>query len=220
MVDGLLAKKRRHYYQRFFRDTSKVAALSFLPSVPSGMLDGRPSFLPVPWRTALHCRCFPLQPALPFRRGMHFKLAFPGNDDGPSFRLQLAPNLLVPFPIPGYLRCPEVGVGLRHRVELAPFVAVPETAVNEDGRAILGKADIRFPWEFLVIYSIAESLVPKGMTQHQLRLCGGGVDGSHVAMALGWSMHVGHRKQSVEVLLLSANLSLYLHKSPINCNER
>ena len=124
------------------------------------------------------------------------QLAFPDDDDGPAFGLQLAPDFLVPLLVAGDFRLPKLSVGFRDVGVLAVFVAMPEAAVDEDDGAVLGEDDIRFAGQFLVVYPIAESLVPKGMTQLQLRLCGGGVDGGHVAMALVWSEDVRHVVQS------------------------
>ncbi len=61
---------------------------------------------------------------------------------------------------------------------------MPEAAVDENGSAVLGQDDIWFAWELRVIYPVAKSVTPKSMTQLQLRLCGGGVDGGHIAVAL------------------------------------
>ena len=66
------------------------------------------------------------------------QLAFPDDDDEPALGLQLAPNLLVPLLIAGDFCLPELRVGLGDRVVFAILVAVPETAVDEDGYAVFG----------------------------------------------------------------------------------
>lgn len=126
-----------------------------------------------------------------FKDGL-FELAFPYDNDGPAFGLQLAPDFLVTFLVPRDFRHPEVGVGLGNCVELAGCVTVPEAAVDEDGCVVLGKDDVRGAGKALVINSIAKALFPKCMTQFQLRFCGSRVDGGHVVVALGNGNSVWH----------------------------
>ena len=92
------------------------------------------------------------------------KLAFPDNDNGPPFRLQLTPHLLIPFLIPGNFRYPKISVRFRYRVELTAFVPMPKASVDEYDSAILGEDDVRFAWQPLVIYPIPEPLSPQGAT--------------------------------------------------------
>ena len=125
-----------------------------------------------------------------FFKGGFLELAFPDDYDRPAFGLQFAPDLLVPLMVPGDFRHPEVGVGLGDCVELAGFVAVPEAAVDEDDCAVLGKDDVWGAREALVVHSVAEAFLPECMAQSQLRLCGSGVNGGHVVMALVWSKNV------------------------------
>ena len=99
-----------------------------------------------------------------------FQLAFPDNDDSPSLRLQLAPDLLVPFLIPSNLRCPEVGVGLGHRVELAAFVPVPEATVDEDDSAVPGKDDVWCPRQTFIVDTVTEPKTPESVAQFQRML--------------------------------------------------
>lgn len=148
------------------------------------------------------------------------QFALPDDDDRPALCLKLAPDFLVAFLVPGHLGRPELGIGLGNRIELAVPVAVPEATVDEDDRAVLWKDNIRRSGQSLVVDQISEPKMPQRMTQLQLRLRRRGVNSCHVTVALVWSMHIRHRKRVIWVLLLSANLSLYLHKSPINCNER
>ena len=149
MVDGLLAKEGDTIISNSLEISAKWPLFPFWPSVPSGMLNGSISFFPFSCELLSIADDFRLYPLYSFVKASILKLAFPDNDDGPSLRLQLAPGLLVPFLIPGYLRCPEVGVGLGHRVELAAFVAVPEAAVNEDDRRYLGRRMSGLPGSFL-----------------------------------------------------------------------
>ncbi len=124
--------------------------------------------------------------------GVFLELAFPNDNDRPAFGLQLAPDFLVTLLVSGHFCRPEVGVGLGNRVELAGFVTMPEAAVNEDDRAIFRKHNIWRTREAPVIHPVAEAILPEGMAKLQLRLCGGGVDGGHVAMALGGGKGVRH----------------------------
>ena len=125
-------------------------------------------------------------------KGVFLELAFPDDYDRPAFSLQFAPDLLVTLLVPGNFRRPEVGVGLGNRVELAGFLTMPEAAVNEDDRAIFRKHNNWRTREAPVIHPLAEAILPEGMAKLQLRLCGGGVDGGHVAMALGFRQCIRH----------------------------
>ena len=125
-----------------------------------------------------------------------FQFALPDNDNVPAFGLKLTPDFLVALLVPCDLRFPELGVRLGHRIELAAPVAMPETAVDEDDRAVLWKDDVWLARQFLVIHPIAENSAPEGVTKLQLRFCRSGVDGRHVAMALVWSEYVWHVVQS------------------------
>jgi hypothetical protein len=61
---------------------------------------------------------------------------------------------------------------------------MPETTMNEDDRMILRKNYIRLAWKPLVIYSVAEAMMPEGVTKLQLRPCVNGMYGGHVVIAL------------------------------------
>lgn len=93
------------------------------------------------------------------------QLAFPDDDDGPAFGLQLAPDFLVTLLVAGDFRLPKLGVGFRNIGVLTVFVAMPKTAVDEDDGAVLGEDDIGSSRETLIVDAIAESLVPECMTQ-------------------------------------------------------
>lgn len=73
-----------------------------------------------------------------YREKIVLQFTFPDNYHVPALRLQLTPDYLVSLLIPGNLRCPEISVGLGHRVELAAIVAMPEAAMDEDDSAVLG----------------------------------------------------------------------------------
>lgn len=121
------------------------------------------------------------------------KFALPNDDYHPSFCLQFSPNLLVTLLVPDNLGRPVIGIGLWNRIVSASLVTMPEAAVNEDYSPVLGKDDVWRTRETFVIYPIAESQAPKSVTQAQLRLGGSGVDGRHVAVALGGSKGIGHK---------------------------
>ena len=120
------------------------------------------------------------------------KFALPNDDYHPSFCLQFSPNLLVTLLVPGNFGRPEIGVGFWHRIVPASLVAMPEAAVNEDYSPVLGKNDVWRTGETFVIYPIAEAQAPESVSQAQLRLGGSGVDGRHVAVALGRSECIRH----------------------------
>ena len=89
-----------------------------------------------------------------------FQFAFPDDDDIPTFCLQLAPDFLVTLLVPGYLGCPEVGVGLGDCIVFAAFVAVPEAAVDKDDGAVLWEDDVGGAGKALVIHAVAETKTP------------------------------------------------------------
>lgn len=120
------------------------------------------------------------------------QFALPDNDDRPSLRLELLPNVLISLLVPCDLCSPKVCIRLWHRIELAVLVAVPEAAVDKDDRAVLGEDDVWFAGQPLVIHPVPEPKSPECLTQLQLRLRRSGVNGGHVAMTLGRSEYVGH----------------------------
>ena len=73
------------------------------------------------------------------------QFAFPHDDDAPSFRFQFAPHLLIPFLVPAHLRRPEFRVRLGNRIVLAPFVPMPEAAVDKDDSPVSRQDGIRTP---------------------------------------------------------------------------
>ena len=148
----------------------------FLPGFPSVILSGAEG-LAVFVDLGGHCRdCF--------REAAAIEFALPDDDDGPAFGFQLAPCVLVALPVPCYLGGPEVCVGLGNRVVFAVFVTVPEAAVDEDDGAVFGEDDVRFAGEASVVDAVTEAQAPEGFAEEQLRLCGSGVNGSHVCMSL------------------------------------
>lgn len=124
--------------------------------------------------------------------GGFLELAFPDDYDRPAFGLQFAPDFLVTLLVSGHFCRPEVGVCFGNCVELAGFVTMPEASVDEDNRAVFWKHNIWRTREAPVIHPVAEAFLPEGMAQPQLRLCGSGVDGGHIAMALGGGKGVRH----------------------------
>ncbi len=68
---------------------------------------------------------------------------------------------------------------------------MPEAAVDEDDRAVSRQDDIRTPRKSLVVYTVAKPQSPKGITQTQLRLGGGGVDLRHDVVSLLGGKDVG-----------------------------
>ena len=125
------------------------------------------------------------------------QFALPHDDDAPAFRFQLPPHLLVPLLVPAHLRRPELRVRLGNRIVLAPFVSMPEAPVDKDDRPVSRQDDIRAPRQPLVVYAIAESQPPKGITQTQLRLGGGGVDLRHHVVPLFGGEDVGHARKKM-----------------------
>ena len=127
-----------------------------------------------------------------FVKPAFLQFALPYDDDAPAFRFQLPPHFLVPLLVPAHLRCPELRVRLGNRIVLAPFVSMPEAPVDENDRPVSRQDDIRASRQPLVVDAIAESQPPKGITQTQLRLGGGGVDLRHDVVSLFGGEDVGH----------------------------
>lgn len=64
--------------------------------------------------------------------------------------------------------------------------------MDENDRPVSRQDDIRAPRQPLVVDAIAEPQAPKGITQTQLRLGGGGVDLRHDVVSLFGGEDVGH----------------------------
>ena len=88
------------------------------------------------------------------------QFALPDNENIPSLGFQLAPGVLVALLVACYLGGPKACIGLGDRVIFAILVAVPETAVDEDDRAVLGEDDVRRAWEAAVVDAVAEAFSP------------------------------------------------------------
>lgn len=86
----------------------------------------------------------------------------------------------------------EAGVGFRDCIILAAFVTMPEASVNKNNGTVLGKDNVRFTWEIIVVQPVSETISPEGVTKYQLRLSGSGADSGHVTMALIRSKTVRH----------------------------
>lgn len=121
-----------------------------------------------------------------------FQLALPDNDDVPTLGPQLTPHLLVSLLVAGYLRYPEIHIGLGDGIVFTPFMAVPETTVDEDDCTVLWENDIGGTRQAFIIHPIAESQMPECVTKFQFRFCGSGMDGSHITMALIGRENVWH----------------------------
>ncbi len=121
-----------------------------------------------------------------------FQLALPDNDDIPPLGFQLSPNILVTFLILCDFRHPEIHIGLGDGIVFTPFMAVPETTVDEDDCTVLWENDIGGTRQAFIIHPIAESQMPECVTKFQFRFCGSGMDGSHITMALIGRENVWH----------------------------
>ena len=63
--------------------------------------------------------------------------------------------------------------------------------MDKDDRSISRQDDVWAPRQALVVYAIPEPQTPKGITQTQLRLGGGGVDLRHDVVSLLGGEDVG-----------------------------
>lgn len=93
-----------------------------------------------------------------------FQLALPNNDDIPPQSLQLPPYFLVPFFVPSNLSHPEFRVCFRYRVILTVCMTMPKATMYKDNSSIFWKHYIRPSRKTLVIYPVATTLTPKGLT--------------------------------------------------------
>jgi hypothetical protein len=73
------------------------------------------------------------------------KAALPYGDDAPPFATQEAGVLAIPANVAIELRQPELDVCARRGRSLAPFVAMPETPMNEDDRLCARENEIGLP---------------------------------------------------------------------------
>ena len=99
-----------------------------------------------------------------FAKNRFLQFAFPDDDDRPTFRFQLTPNLLVSLLISCYFRHPEISIGLGDSVILATLVAMPETAVDKDDRPVFGEDDVRGSGKASINHFVAESQAPECVT--------------------------------------------------------
>jgi hypothetical protein len=97
------------------------------------------------------------------------QLALPDDDHAPAFSLQLSPDFLVPLLVPGNFGHPKLSVGFGNSIILTVLVAMPEAAMHEDNRSILGQNDIRPTREMLLVYPVAKTLTPQTKTQTSFR---------------------------------------------------
>lgn len=120
------------------------------------------------------------------------QFAFPHDDDRPPMGLQLPPDLLIPRLIACHLCRPELRIRLRHRILAAPLVPMPEAPIDKHHRPIPRQHHIRTPRQPPVIHPIPKPPPPQLMPENNLRLRVGGMNRSHVSMALRGSEGVGH----------------------------
>ena len=99
-----------------------------------------------------------------FAKNRFLQFAFPDDDDRPTFRFQLTPNLLVSLLISCYFRHPEISISLGNSVVLAPLMSVPETPVDKDDRAVFGEDDVRGTRKVSIIHPIPKTFSPKRTT--------------------------------------------------------
>ena len=95
-----------------------------------------------------------------FSNARLLQLTLPNDDDAPPFRLQLPPDILISHLIPSDLSNPELRVSLGNSIILAAFVAMPETAVNENDGSMLWKNYVWTAWKTLGICSVTKSPMP------------------------------------------------------------
>ena len=126
--------------------------------------------------------CYPI---CQFRQPLlHF--AFPNHNHMPACSLQRGVFLLVPCNIAVELVPPELHVGLGHCRRLAPFVPMPEAAVDKNDRVPLWKHDVGMPRQFGRMQTVAEPQCMQVTAHDHLRLRVLRPNPAHHLAALFW----------------------------------
>ena len=119
--------------------------------------------------------------------GLHppfgFELTLPDDDAVPPHPGQLLQLLMVALPVSLDFLFPEPCVGFGHSEGLAPFMPVPETAIDKDTRAVFSHHDIRVPRQPAVIESVPEPSGEEIFSHDELRLGVLRMDGRHIVVA-------------------------------------
>ena len=71
-------------------------------------------------------------------------------------------------------------------------MSMPETAMDKYDYVVFGENNIWLPWKVFIIHPVPEPKPPKSMSQLQLWLGRGGMNGSHIEMPLFWAVVVRH----------------------------
>ena len=71
-------------------------------------------------------------------------------------------------------------------------MAVPETTVNENGRAVFAQSDVGLAWQMLDIHAVTESFGKQIFPHHHLGLCVFAFDLLHDVAALFGCENVCH----------------------------
>lgn len=100
----------------------------------------------------------PLQPSSDLYRV--FRLAFPNNDRSQARRLQIAQIATITCDVSFSLRLPELRVRLRHYPPILTGVHMPEAAMYEDCRLMLGEECIRFPGK---VFAMQPEAIPEAV---------------------------------------------------------
>lgn len=108
----------------------------------------------------------------------------------PAYSLQRGVFLLIPGNIPVELGLPELHVGLGHCRRLAPFVPMPEAAVDKNDRVPLWKHDVGMPRQFGRMQTVAEPQCMQVTAHDHLRLRVLRPNPAHHLAALFWGKGV------------------------------
>jgi len=117
-------------------------------------------------------------PQQPFLKGVHRVAHLFGLPQGtlphcchaPCTLQKVSTNGAVPSNVCSEFRLPELGAGRWAGGVTAPFMAVPEAAMNKDGRVILRENEVRSPLKVFCMQPIAEAASVHRPTERQFGL--------------------------------------------------
>lgn len=152
-----------------------------LPLLPIGF-SGLPSILQILTESLSILADFLCDAIDRFVKNRFLQFAFPGDEEGPTFRFLLTPNILVSLLISCFFRHPEISISLWNSVVLTPLVSAPETPVDRDDSAVFGEYDVRGSGKAFINHFVAESQAPESVTEFN----SGFVEAERMATRLRW----------------------------------
>lgn len=118
--------------------------------------------------------------------------AFPYYDNSPAHLFKLSADACISFDIGREFGLPEFDVAGGGCCEATAWMAVPETSVNENRDFVLGKQDIRLPWQ-LGVQPKTQSRSMQEAAHDQLGFRVLATDAGHHPAARGGINNIGHQ---------------------------